>query len=164
MNEEEVQAIKADLEAANSQVKDLNAQLGDRDAKLGEIQAVTASQSEAISAKEQELATARARIDEQEHLLAESSEALGSAIVRYRESVAAANSDVPAEMITGESIADIDASLEMSKALVTKVKASLSEQAKAIPVPAGAPERSSPDFSSMSAREKIEYAIRKETE
>jgi len=159
VTDEEITALQAELEGAKKEVEGLTAQLEERDAKMGELQAVIASQSEAITEKgvlietrEQELATLR--------------EASAEATSKYRGSLLAANPNVPEEMIVGETIADIDASLETAKALVGKVKASLEEQAlslsKGAPVPAGAPERSGTDLSSMSPRQKIEYAIRKE--
>ena len=171
MNDEEVQAIKEDLEAAKSQVEDLNSQLGERDATMGELQRQLAEAVASNDAGEQELASLKASLDEKDTQLASTTETLYQAVERYRASLVAANPEIPQEMIAGEAIADIDISLEKARALVEKVASSLErrheEEARATllgRVPTGAPERSSPDFSSMSAREKIEYAIRKETE
>jgi len=141
VTDEEITALEAELEATKKEVERLKAQLDERDAKMGELQTVIASQSE-------ELASLR--------------EASAEATYKYRGSLLAANPEVPEEMIIGETIADIDASLETAKALVSKVKAKVEEEAKAAPVPAGAPERSGQDLSSMSPREKIEHALRAE--
>ena len=45
------------------------------------------------------------------------------------------------------------------KALVTKVKQGLEIEISLARVPAGAPERTLPDLSALSPREKIQYAI-----
>jgi len=171
VNDEEVQAIKEDLEAAKSQVEDLNSQLGERDARIGGIQIELTEQAVLVEDKERELVTLRQASEADQGNITTLSESLQEAITKYRASLVAANPEIPQEMIAGEAIADIDISLEEAKALVEKVASSLErrqeEEARATllgRVPTGAPERSSPDFSSMSAREKIEYAIRKETE
>lgn len=170
VTDEEITAIQAELEGAKKEVENLQAQLGERDAKMGELQAVIASQSEAITEKGtlieahgQELTTVKAQLEEATTLSEGRGQALTEAVGKYRSSLIASNPEVPEEMIVGETIADIAASLETAKGLVTKVKAKVEEEAKAIPIPAGAPERSGPDLSSMSPREKIEYAIAKET-
>jgi len=164
VNEKEITALQADLDAANSQVDELNAQLAQRDARIAEIQSQLTEQLTIVEDKERELVTLRESSLQAEGNIATLSESLQEAITKYRDTVVAANPDVPGEMITGESIADIDGSLDMAKALVSKVKATLDEQAKATLVPAGSPERSGPDISSLSPREKIEYAIRKEAD
>ncbi|MCK4721819.1 MAG: hypothetical protein KAT75_00875 [Dehalococcoidia bacterium] len=177
MNEEEITILQQKdqqseqsigLRKAEKEVEELKSQLGERDATMGELQRQLAEAVASNDASEQELASLKASLEEKDTQLASTAETLSQAVERYRASLVAANPEIPQEMIAGEAIADIDISLEKAKALVEKVASSLErrreEEARATSVPTGAPERSSPDFSSMSAREKIEYAIRKETE
>lgn len=84
---------------------------------------------------------------------------LGQAGVRYRELLYAVHPDVPAELITGATIPEMDASVEKATALVEKIKASLIRQSK-LSIPAGAPARSSPDWSNLTPRDKIKAGIR----
>ena len=169
MNEEEITALQAELEGARREVEgstrraqELKAQLGERDAKLGEVQRQLAEAMEAKEAGEAELASMRAALDEREAHLTAATESLSSAVERYRASLIAANPDIPEDMIGGEAIDDIDASLERARELAGRVRTKLEEDLKATSVPPGAPQRSAPDVSDLSPREKIEYALRKE--
>lgn len=175
MNEEEItilqqkdQQKEAELEGARKEVEELKSQLGERDATMGELQRQLAEAVALNQTSTEELTLLRKGLEEKDTQLASTAETLSQAVERYRASLVAANPEIPQEMIAGEAIADIDISLEKAKALVEKVASSLErrreEEARATSIPTGTPERSSPDFSSMSAREKIEYAIRKETE
>ncbi|GEM_PF-6660521 len=84
---------------------------------------------------------------------------LGQVGARYRELLYAVHPDVPSELIAGSTIPEMDASLEKATALVEKIKASLIRQGK-ISIPAGAPARSSPDWSNLTPRDKIKAGIR----
>jgi len=77
----------------------------------------------------------------------------------YLSLVIEANPEVPPELITGDSIEAINDSLATAKNLVAKVRQGLETEATRLRVPAGAPARTLPDFSALSAREKIQYAI-----
>ena len=70
-----------------------------------------------------------------------------------------ANPTVPAELITGDTIDAVDQSLESAKSLVSTVRATIEAEIAAGKVPAGAPPRTPPDLSSLSPREKIQYAV-----
>ena len=169
MNEEEITALQAELEAARREVEDstrraeeLKAQLGERDSRLGEVQRQLAEATAAKETSEAELTSVRAALDDKEAQLAAATERLSSAVDSYRGSLIAANPEIPQEMIGGDAIGDIDASLEKARELAGRVRTKLEEDLKATSVPAGAPQRSAPDLSELSPREKIEYALRKE--
>ena len=119
-----------------------------------------------LAQKDEELSLANARITELEQALAESekkltdtSNALSQAIASYRELVIKSNPGVIEELIVGDSIEEIDASLEKAKSLIVKVRQGLEEEVAATRVPAGAPQRTPLDLSALSPREKIQYAI-----
>jgi len=158
------------LAAAQSHIAELTSQLGARDARIGELQAALASHSEATTQRDVEIISLRADVANAMAVQAQLdattqslTASLGSAITKYREMLVIANPLIPPEMFSGDNIADIDASIERAKGLVIRVRASLEEQARNTAIPAGSPERSSPDLSSLSPREKIQYAIRKES-
>lgn len=89
--------------------------------------------------------------------------ALATAAGRYREVLLAGNPQVPPELVAGESIEALDAALESAKATVAAVieRATVggAQAPPPVPVPAGAPVRSGPDTSAMTAEEKIRHAL-----
>jgi len=88
-------------------------------------------------------------------------ESLSGAVVKYRAAVLASSPDIPVELVKGESIAEIDASLEQARGIVSKVRQQLESEAEANKVPTGAPERTQQDLSALSPAEKIAYALKK---
>jgi hypothetical protein len=85
--------------------------------------------------------------------------ALDEAVAAYRRAVLAADPGLPPELVSGSSIAAIDAAVETARATVAKVRERvLAEAAKA--VPAGAPGRTPPDLDSLTPREKIVLGIK----
>jgi len=86
-------------------------------------------------------------------------QALSLAVARYREVVAAANPDIPAEMITGSTLEEIDRSVASSRQLIDRIKVQLERERVAGHVPPGSPIRGLPDLSGLSAREKIHHGI-----
>jgi hypothetical protein len=93
--------------------------------------------------------------------LAAIKESLSGAVVKYRAAVLASAPEIPGELVKGESIAEIDASLEQARGIVSKVRQQLESEAEANKVPAGAPERTQQDLSALSPAEKIAYALKK---
>jgi hypothetical protein len=71
----------------------------------------------------------------------------------------ALNPTIPEGIITGESIAEIDASVEKGKAIVEAVKKAMEAEAKETKVPAGAPTRGGVNLEGMGPKEKIVYGI-----
>ena len=162
--EQELQTAKADLETSRMEVESLNSQLSERDSKMGELQTTITDKGVLLESQESELYTLRQASLDSEGRLAELSNGLVEATEKYRSALVSANPSVPSSLITGESILEIDANLVTAQGLVETVKETLAATAAETAVPAGAPARSGPDLSSMSAKEKIAYAIRKENE
>lgn len=112
----------------------------------------TAELDSLVAQKEEELAKANARIAELEQAVAE-------AVASYRAMVVQANPEVLEELITGDTIEAINNSLNKAKALISRVRQRLESEISTAKVPAGAPQRTPPDLSALSPREKIQYAI-----
>lgn len=161
---ESITAIQTELEGAKKGVESLNSQLSERDSKMGELQTAITEKVALIESQEQELATLRDASAASEGRMAELSNGLVEATEKYRSALASANPSVPASLITGESIAEIDASMATAQGVVETVKETLAAASAETLVPAGAPERTGPDLSSMSPKEKIAYAIKKESD
>ena len=112
-----------------------------------------------VAQKEEELAKANARTSELEQVVDESDRNLAQAVSSYKALVVKSNPGVFEEMIAGDTIEDINASLERAKTIVGKVRQGLEAEMASAKVPAGAPERTPTDLSALSPREKIQYAI-----
>jgi len=86
---------------------------------------------------------------------------LSTAVTKYRAAVLASAPGIPEELVKGESIDEVDASLELARGIVTRVRQQLEDEAEANKVPTGAPPRMPQDLSALSPAEKIAYALRK---
>jgi len=109
----------------------------------------------------------RAQVKNQEAVIASKSEAitqltsdLSLAVTRYREGILQKHPEIPEVMVTGTTLAELDASLEKAKAVVETVKKHLEADFFGSP---GAPIRSSIDVESLSPTEKIKYGLGKRT-
>ena len=112
-----------------------------------------------VAQKDEELAKANTRVSELEETTVESERKLVQTVSSYRALVVKANPGVLEEMITGDTIEDINASLEKATTLVDRVKQGLEAEIASIRIPAGAPERAPIDLGALSPLEKIQYAI-----
>ena len=89
-------------------------------------------------------------------------ETLAGAVAKYRAAVLAAASGVPEELLKGDTVEEIDASLEQARRIVSKVRLQLENDIAARGVPAGAPPRTPLDMSVLSPAEKIVHALTQE--
>ena len=112
-----------------------------------------------VAQKDEELAKANARVSELEQVVVESDGNLAQAVSSYKALVVKVNPEVLEELITGDTIDDISASLEKAESIVGRVRQGLEAEMASAKVPTGAPERTPTDLSALSPREKIQYAI-----
>ncbi len=113
----------------------------------------------ALAEKEAEIAALREALAAAEAKLAERERSLAEAVASYRDLAVRGQPEVVVEMVKGDSIAAIDASLESARALVGRVRREVEAELVRGRVPAGSPERRAPDLSGLTPREKIRYAI-----
>jgi len=139
---------RTDETAAGDQSERLLAEARDRVAELE--QALTGRESEIA-----ELKQSRASLETR---VADLSRSLTETVAGYRSAVIEANPGIPAELIGGESLAEVGESLKKAQALVKQVRQGLEADGSLARFPAGAPERSSPDLR-LSAREKIQQGV-----
>ena len=92
---------------------------------------------------------------------------LESAVGAYKDVVLKANPLIPTDMIQGLTIDEVNASLEKATALVGHIKEGLEKEGNVLQqkdnadkIPPGAPQRTGPDLSSMTTKEKINYGLR----
>jgi hypothetical protein len=121
------------------------------------------------------IASLEAAIAEKDTALAESKKALASqasdftalktsheaAVTAYKKLAVSSNPLFSAELISGNTIAEVDASMQKINDLAGLVRSKIEAEIKSVSVPAGAPERSGPDISGLSPREKIKQGLEK---
>ena len=167
------------LTEAGAEIDRLQSQAADAEARAAHLEeanrALQRQLEEArarVAAVDQELAAARAETeakDEQvlalEGQMEELAQALTAAGQRYRELLLASNpevslsTEVPAELVKGEGVEEVEASLEAARRTVLQVRSHLESEAQAGRVPAGSPVRSGPDLSALSPQEKIRMGL-----
>lgn len=93
--------------------------------------------------------------------LAATRDALTGAVAKYRTALLASSPGIPQELVKGETVEEIDASLKLAQDIVARVKQQLETEVEENKVPTGAPPRAVQDLSALSPAEKIAYALRK---
>jgi hypothetical protein len=153
LTQEAFDQLKADIEAeknkANELVNQATQPLKER------IAALEAD----VKAKGEEAETLKTAVTEKDKGFASLTANYESAVGAYRGQVLKANPLVPAEMVLGNTVADIDQAVEKATALVGKIKEGLNQEIQQATIPAGAPGRTAPDTSNMTTREKITHGI-----
>jgi DNA repair exonuclease SbcCD ATPase subunit len=144
-SQEEIGSLKQENEGLNHELKD-------REATILRLEQEKAERDGEIAVLKEAIADAESRINEV-------NENLTKAIAAYKEQVIQGNPGVPADMITGDTVEEIDASLKKALALIEKVRQEMESEASQMRIPGGAPQRKPIDLSGLSAREKIQYAI-----
>ena len=141
--------IKAQLEEERQAKAALEQATADKDARIAELESALSEAKQQSEANAFDLATLK--------------ETTADAVAHYLDMAKALNPQVPEGIITGESIAQIDASVEKGKATVEAVKATMQAEAAATKVPAGAPTRGLISTEGMSPREKIAAGISRQS-
>jgi hypothetical protein len=151
-NEGELDGMKLEHENLKSEVVVLKQELKTRDEKLFNLEKSLAEKSGALS-------VAGKALEEAKQVIVETSVDLSQSITAYRELAGQANPGLIAEMIQGNSITEINASVKHARELVEKVRREIEAGNARVRVPAGAPPRAMTDTGILSAREKIKLAV-----
>ena len=159
MSDDELTVVQEELMAAQAEVERLELASADREARaahlegqLSELRQELGQSQSAVEAREQELAGTREQVETLRSQVRSSAQ-------RYREAVLQQSPELPGELVTGETVEEVDEAIERARATVSKVRGHLESQAQAGRVPVGAPARSGPDLSAMSAEEKIRFGL-----
>jgi hypothetical protein len=96
---------------------------------------------------------------EAKQAIVETSVDLAQAVAAYKTVSLKANPGLVADMVKGNTIAEVDAAVKQAKELVDSVRQEVSAENLKVRVPAGAPPRTLSDFTALSAREKIKFAV-----
>ena len=148
----ELEAGMTELEAWQQEKEALTRELGSRNSIINRLE-------QALANKDSEVAALKQAREESEGKLNEVKDSLSQAIASYKALIVESNPGVLAELITGDTVDEVNESLKNAQALIDRVKQEMEAEVSKIKVPAGAPQRAPLDLSALSPREKIQYAI-----
>jgi len=146
-------------EASRERIAELENLIAQKDQELASRDTRISELEQAVAGLESEIAALKQAVAESDDNLNKLNESLNQAVASYKALVIQSNPDVPEELVTGDSIEAITDSLASAKELVTKIRKGMEAEISLVRVPIGAPERTAPDLSALSPREKIQYAI-----
>lgn len=133
---------------------------GEPGAEVEELDTIV-SQDQRIQELEASVTQLQSALEEKDAELVALREQVASAAAKYRVSLLAATPEIPEELVQGETVEEVEASLASARKMVEKVKKQLESQVASERVPAGAPVRSGPDLTALSPKEKIAYALQR---
>jgi hypothetical protein len=142
---EELESARADIERLEREAANAEARAQQSAADANDVRDELRRVAEAAQATRSELDA--------------SHEQLAGVTQRYRELAVRAEPDLPAELITGDTVDAIDASLVTARELTERVRRRIAENTQAARVPAGAPERRGFDVSAMTPEQKIRHGL-----
>jgi len=153
------EALRARVAELEGVIAQRDQELASRDTHISELERSESSLRQIVADKENEVATLKQAVAESNDSLYKLGESFKQAVASYKVLVIQSNPDVPEELVTGDSIEAINDSLTSAKELVSKIRKGMEAEISLARVPAGAPERTPPDLSALSPREKIQYAV-----
>jgi chromosome segregation ATPase len=166
MSEDELSALQEQLAEAQAENERLQATAADREARALHLDELNGQLREQLAAVQAEMSSVQADLSAaQVALSAVQTEKddlharLQAAVGKYREALLTAAPEVFEDMVTGESIEEVDAAMERARQTVLQVRERLESQAQAGRVPMGSPPRTAPDLSALSPIEKIRLGL-----
>ena len=166
MTDEEITALQDELADARAEVDRLQPIAADREARAAHLEETLAQLRQEQSQLSASLGEAQAQVaarDEELAGLRQEAEALQvslkAAASKYRDVLLAGRPDVPPDLVSGETVEEVDQQLDAALRMVAQLRSHLESQAQALRVPTGAPARRAADLSALSPGEKIAYGL-----
>ncbi len=156
---EDMAALQEQLADARAQVERLQRDTANAEARAQHAVAESVGLRGELSASQEAMTATAADASALREQLEAAGQRVQAAAERYRDLVVRTEPALPAELIAGDSVDAVDASVEAARSVVGRVRSHIESQAQAGRVPAGAPARSGPDFSSMTPEQKIRYGL-----
>ena len=151
--------LRVELDAARDEIASLRQRAGDSEARAeaavaegARLQAELAAANDAVASFEADAASLRSMLEEADARNRD-------AAARYRELAVRVETALPPDLIAGETIDAIDASIARAREIAANVRSHIESQAQASRVPAGAPHRAAPDLSAMTPEQKIRFGL-----
>jgi chromosome segregation ATPase len=157
--DEELGELQEQIAAARAEIDALQNSAADAEARAQTARAEADGLCEQLRYAQASTDAAAGEASALREQLARSDERASAAAARYRELVVRAEPAVPADLVTGDTVEEIDASLEAARSVVGRVRTHMEEQAQSVRVPVGAPQRGSPDLGALTPEQKIRYGL-----
>jgi hypothetical protein len=149
---EELAALHEQLADARADVERLQRDAANASAEAASLRDGMRASDAAAAIAATEAATLRQDLDS-------ATQRLRTAAERYRGLVVRTDPALPAELIAGDDVDAVDASVAAAREIVGRVRTHIETQAHAGRVPAGAPPRTAPDLSTLTPEQKIRYGL-----
>ena len=162
MTDEEIAALEDQLAEAQTELDRLQTIAADREARAAHLEETLTQLRDEHSQVSDSLREAQANLagrDEELAALRREVEPLQTsaktAASWYRNALLTSRPGVPPDLVSGETVEEVDQQLETALRMVAQLRSHLESQAQAMRVPSGAPARRAPDLSALSPTEKI---------
>ena len=146
--------VDPETSALKEQLADALAQIDSLQPAVADAEARAATHGARVTALQTELEASRS---ESEQLSAR----LRDSALKYREARLAASPDIPADLVAGEEVAEIDEQLEAAQRVVAEMRERMEKERRqeSPAIPAGSPVRRAPDYSGLPPAEKIKLGL-----
>jgi len=161
--EEEVTALQERIGEMEAEVERLSATAADGEARAAHLEEALQSATADLRGIRGELAQAQTEAQDRGEEVEALQGRLGQAAAKYRDLLLAQAPQVPAELVVGESIEEVEEAMERARRTVAQVRDHLEAQARSERVPAGSPPRGQPDLSALSPAEKIRLGLQRQS-
>ncbi len=140
--------------ALKEQLTDALAEIDSLQAAVADAEARAATEADRVASVQSEQEAARA---ESERLSAR----LRETALKYREARLTAAPHIPADLVPGEELEEIDEQLTAAERVVSEMQERMEKERRqeSPPIPAGSPVRRAPDYSGLPAAEKIKLGL-----
>ena len=159
MTDEEIAQLQDQLAEARAEIERLQVTAADREARAAHLEESLAQLREQLASVQAEASARAEEVCNLQERAGDLESQVKAAATRYREAVLQAAPDLPADLVAGDSVEEVDRSLEAARQTVSSVRGHIESQAEAGRVPVGAPPRSGPDLSALSAADKIRLGL-----
>lgn len=156
---EDLAQLQEQLDAARADVERLERDAANAGARAQQESDVAEQLRTELRVLQDEAAIAVVDMDRLRGQSADAAEREQQATARYRDLVVRSEPALPPELIAGDTIEAIDASVEEARTLTGRVRTHIEAQSQAARVPAGAPPRAAPDLASLTPDQKIRYGL-----
>lgn len=154
-----LETLGAQLEEEKEAKAAAEAALAEKDTRIAELQAEGKALRAERSNLQASLSEAKTGSEATAAELVSTKEAKDQAMAKYLGMAKALNPAIPEGIIAGDTIEEIDASIEKGKGIVEAVKKAMEAEASQAKVPAGAPARGEISLEGLTPREKIAAGI-----
>jgi chromosome segregation ATPase len=159
VTEEELAALEERLAEAEAEVEGMQTAAADREARAAHLEEALGQARTELASRDNELTILRDGLAAARSEAEELRVGLRSAAEKYRQAVLASRAEVPPDLVSGETVEEVDRQLESALRMVAQLKSHLETQAQAQRVPTGAPARRAPDLAALTPSEKISHGL-----